>query len=261
MRIKIVNWSKFNNPRKDVKSTTWFRFQNDYFTDSDFCDLPLDQKLVFPYLCSVSSSKMRDEFDVSERVACAVLGIPESAFLSCTKYLQSRGIIEIPTSRERIRVRNAARTYQNDTPSRNITGHNITNITEQNTSTTCRLQNPTPLDLAQSWNSLKHHKQTAINLSTMKPGSKRWLWAAGRLKDHPELAYWLEVIRRIAGSDFCAGHNDRAWVADFEFLVRQETHIKAMEGKYDNRDDADKYSQDILKLLKEQDEKDGYVAK
>jgi len=93
----------------------------------------------------------------------------------------------------------------------------------------------TPLDLALLWNTHKSPKQTAIKLPTFKAGSKRWVWAAKRLSEEPDLAYWQKTIEVIAASKWCNGENDRAWVADFEFLVRQETHIKAAEGKYSDR--------------------------
>ncbi len=103
MKIEIVNWQKFNNPRKDVKSTSWFRFQNDYFTDPDFCDLPHDQKWVFPYLCSIGSARMSAVFDVSESMACKILNIDIGAFEAATNHLLDRGIIKIAAAR----IRNA----------------------------------------------------------------------------------------------------------------------------------------------------------
>lgn len=56
-----------------------------------------------------------------------------------------------------------------------------------------------------------------------------------RLKENPDLDYWRGVIERIAASDFCNGKNDRGWKADIDFLLRPDTHVKVIEGKYDNR--------------------------
>jgi hypothetical protein len=62
------------------------------------------------------------------------------------------------------------------------------------------------------------------------------------IRDYPSRDYWREVIDRIAASGFCtgkiAGYNGRTWRADFDFLTRYETHLKALEGKYDD----DKFS-------------------
>jgi hypothetical protein len=56
--------------------------------------------------------------------------------------------------------------------------------------------------------------------------------ASMRLKEKPELAYWQDVITRVSNSPFCGGDNDRGWKANFEFLVRADTHLKVMEGVY-----------------------------
>jgi hypothetical protein len=42
-------------------------------------------------------------------------------------------------------------------------------------------------------------------------------------------------MKKILQSDFLCGKNDRGWRADFDFFIKPETHIKIMEGKYDNR--------------------------
>lgn len=44
-----------------------------------------------------------------------------------------------------------------------------------------------------------------------------------------------EVLRLAGESDFLNGKNDRAWKADFEWLMRPENFIKVLEGKYQNK--------------------------
>lgn len=46
---------------------------------------------------------------------------------------------------------------------------------------------------------------------------------------------WRAVIERLAASPFCRGENDRGWVAGPDFLLRQDTATKALEGAYDER--------------------------
>lgn len=91
---------------------------------------------------------------------------------------------------------------------------------------------PTPRDLVALWNEYKSETQSKVNPSTFKADSERWRHAQARLLDVPGLPYWKEVISRLASNPFCNGKNDRGWTADFDFLIRKETHIKAMEGKY-----------------------------
>jgi hypothetical protein len=44
----------------------------------------------------------------------------------------------------------------------------------------------------------------------------------------------IEVLRIAGSSDFLNGKNDKAWKADFEWIIRPENFIKVMEGKYKN---------------------------
>jgi len=59
--------------------------------------------------------------------------------------------------------------------------------------------------------------------------------AAQRLREKPDLAYWRSVITRIGQSSFCRGETTRGWRADFDFLLRRSTHLRVLEGKYDDR--------------------------
>jgi hypothetical protein len=45
-----------------------------------------------------------------------------------------------------------------------------------------------------------------------------------------------EVIRKAGESDFLNGKNDKAWKADFEWLMRPTNFLKVLEGKYDNHE-------------------------
>ena len=47
----------------------------------------------------------------------------------------------------------------------------------------------------------------------------------------------ITTVLRFAGeSDFLNGHNDKAWKADFEWLMRPNNFIKVLEEKYKNKD-------------------------
>ncbi len=91
-----------------------------------------------------------------------------------------------------------------------------------------------PIWLAETWNRLRAPGQPEVRVALLTSGSPRWRSAQARLVEVPDADHWTEVIRRIAASPFCRGENDRGWKADFEFMLRRETHIKALEGKYDD---------------------------
>lgn len=93
--------------------------------------------------------------------------------------------------------------------------------------------------LAEAWNSrmisaktMSGQKMPMVDLDRFNTNTPRYESAKARLTEEPDPGYWRDVIDRIARAQFCRGKNDRSWVADFEFLVRVETHLKVMEGKY-----------------------------
>lgn len=56
-----------------------------------------------------------------------------------------------------------------------------------------------------------------------------------RLKEADGLTGWQAALARAAASDHCNGHNERGWVCNFDFLTRQSSFAKLMEGNFDNR--------------------------
>lgn len=65
--------------------------------------------------------------------------------------------------------------------------------------------------------------------------SQRQRMAKARFDENNDPEYWKEVVTRLSKSNFACGDNDRAWKAGFDFLIRPETHLKVMEGKFDNK--------------------------
>lgn len=51
--------------------------------------------------------------------------------------------------------------------------------------------------------------------------------------------YTLEQLTQFAAdigrNDFCTGNNDRGWVADFDYFIRESTLVKASEGGFMNK--------------------------
>lgn len=54
-------------------------------------------------------------------------------------------------------------------------------------------------------------------------------------KAHPNLDYFTELFQNASQSEFLAGKNDRAWTADFDWLMNQTNSTKVLEGKYQNK--------------------------
>lgn len=51
-----------------------------------------------------------------------------------------------------------------------------------------------------------------------------------RLSKRPSLEEWRLVFEAIQNNPFCTGHNDRGWVADFDYVIKNDTvAAKALE--------------------------------
>lgn len=86
--------------------------------------------------------------------------------------------------------------------------------------------------LAQIWNANRGQilpKVLAAKGTRLKHAALRW-------RERPDAAYWVTIVKRVAGSAFCTGKGKTAWVADFDWFVRAGTDVKILEGKYDDRD-------------------------
>lgn len=58
---------------------------------------------------------------------------------------------------------------------------------------------------------------------------------AARLRECDGLGGWRAALEKAQASNHCCGQNQRGWVANFDFLTRQSSFVKLMEGNYDNR--------------------------
>lgn len=58
---------------------------------------------------------------------------------------------------------------------------------------------------------------------------------AARLRECGGLEGWAVALAKAQASPHCCGQNDRGWVANFDFITRQSSFVKLMEGNYDNR--------------------------
>lgn len=94
IEIQIKNWDKFN-PRKDVKSASWFRFDNSFFTNPTFFVASSDTKIVWCYLLCCASQKMSGKIKISKEMICALLRISEKSFNDGIAFLISADCIEL----------------------------------------------------------------------------------------------------------------------------------------------------------------------
>jgi hypothetical protein len=106
--------------------------------------------------------------------------------------------------------------------------------------------------LSTLWNS------TATKLPKVRsiPKSRKTKEAI-RLREHPDLGWWKVVFEKVNHSDFLCGVNDRGWKADYDWIMKSDTHsVQIMEGRYENRNGAGKFKSGAAALL-ERDRENG----
>jgi hypothetical protein len=95
---------------------------------------------------------------------------------------------------------------------------------------------PSPIGESPSLDLIKIWNENRGPLSEARATAKRREKIRARVRENDDPAYWHDVVTRLAKSSFATGKNDRAWQADFGWLIANgENHVKASEGKYDDR--------------------------
>jgi len=86
----------------------------------------------------------------------------------------------------------------------------------------------TPEGLTVAWNTGAPH---LCPVRALTPQRRKK--ATVRLRQYPDLD-WSAVIARLDASSFCRGANSNGWKAGFDFLLRDTTVPKTLEGVYDD---------------------------
>ena len=66
---------------------------------------------------------------------------------------------------------------------------------------------------------------------------------SARLREAGGISGWEAALEKAESSSFCNGQNDSGWVVTFDFLTKQSSFAKLMEGNYDDRPSKDRPSQ------------------
>ena len=76
--VSVPNWHKFN-PRADRANHSWFRFENDFFSDQRVFGLSGDVQRLFIFICALRSKTSKECVEVCTQYASAILRIPQEA--------------------------------------------------------------------------------------------------------------------------------------------------------------------------------------
>lgn len=90
--ITVENWKKYN-PRPDRDNFTWFRFQNDFYSDPKLFDLESDQRHVLLFCYCELSKKSTGTAVLSLSQIATVLRISVERVHNTLKLLDQLGVI------------------------------------------------------------------------------------------------------------------------------------------------------------------------
>lgn len=223
LMVKITKWVDYN-PRKDVTAPTWFRFKHTFFENSSFYSFSVEERLTWIYILCERSKIIEDRFfTVNSEHFHRMTSFDFTVMKSTLKKLERNHIVMTRTLRGRYAdVIDTCSTIHNRT---------IHNITEQEGEGKNPIQPPSkniPI-LFKIWNETPGlSKARGVSPSREKSANARW-------KEKPDETYWSDIAKRMAASRFCQGENDRGWKATFDFFLHPDTHLKVLEGKYDDR--------------------------
>jgi hypothetical protein len=231
-QIEICNWEKFN-PRKDITHSSWFRLEHSFMFDSDWDDMDGQEIAVWIYFLCSASLKNKSVLAYNPDSIALRARVTTEKVKSAVEKLIDKGCVERTVRQRNVGVTSALRERDvDDTGTCSTDGR--TDVTDE-TDGRDGLTEPRPLrdelnPLVEIWNAECGELPKIRGL-----GKSRKPQVVQRWDEKPDRDYWTEIIRKIAGSSFCSGKNDRGWKADFDFLIRPDTQHRVLEGKYDDR--------------------------
>jgi hypothetical protein len=87
IELELLNWDKYN-PRKDLKATTWMRFQNSIYEDPQFFDFDHGEICFWIYLLCMASKKQSSTVIVNITHAERIGRFKKSTIDSCIEKLK-----------------------------------------------------------------------------------------------------------------------------------------------------------------------------
>lgn len=209
--IKPESWGvKYNKTAQ-----YYFQFRTDFFGNPQVATLSNGAKLLLLSILSESSRRVCDTVSYCLEFACGLLKVSLVDLKGFLKELETNEIIELDRG-----VR--------------LTKHNITehNITEHPTK---KPVGDGLVDLvAEDWNKLCKvlKAEDGIKLPSVKMplSDARRKRVKIMLKDLPDREQWKNAMGMIPANKFNIGHNDRGWVANFDwFLNTNQNYLKLYE--------------------------------
>lgn len=122
--------------------------------------------------------------------------------------------------------------------------NNLTTLVQQELHDAARLH-----EIAELWNQNCGVLSPVKKMNTKRLQRCKVLW---KRNSNPEI--WRNQIKEFVGHSHNVGNNDRGWIADFDFFLREDIQTRIVEGYYSPRISKSQ-EQRIMDLLKQRGEK------
>jgi hypothetical protein len=93
--LEIAGWKKYH-PRNDVKSCTWYRQSNDFFSDPEFYGCDSNLRVIWIFILCIRSKKSDDDrVKINSRMASDMTAIDQKEVENIIFTLRDMNLIEI----------------------------------------------------------------------------------------------------------------------------------------------------------------------
>lgn len=111
VRINILNWDK-HNPKRDQKTYSWLRLQNDIATDKDLYGLSAEQKWAWVVILCEASKKNCGEIEFDLDWLSEIARVKKASVESLLRFLEEKPIITKSLPRASAECRSTTPTYE-----------------------------------------------------------------------------------------------------------------------------------------------------
>lgn len=240
LELEIKNWKK-HNPRADVKSCTWFKMSNDFFTDPEFYGVSMTGKMLWVYLLGSASKKVSPIIKINTRLVANTLQITvEEIDFALLELLKTGSLFDLTNStrsdsnvivsleeRRGEERREEKKREETPTPEKNLS-----EIPPQDFRNSKGPVDFTPDAFRDLWNEFFR-----VGLGPCKGlgggiHRDRFLTAIGFL---PTEHHWRELFELCQNSDWLMGRTEHRFKLTPTWIVDHDNIIKVQEGRYKNK--------------------------
>ena len=214
--------------RKDIVCPQWFAVPIDILEHPDFFDIDGNEFKVFIFVCGLAAKLNAHTLRIYPDVVARRLNIPVNCVEVTIEKLSRKRWDVMDALRECYVGRDVSITLQDKTR-QDKTKQDTTEQDKTHIGFASGFEKPAAMHrLVDIWN------QHRGKLSLVKKSSRARDQKIRRIFPTLTETEWTSAVIKISASDFCNGSG--SWVATFDWLIKPDTALKVLEGKYDNRE-------------------------